>query len=138
MKTLVIGALLIAGLLAGAAWFVVGAVRTPTALHGSLTVEWCEFRGRGGDMASCTGTFRADDGTVTAADVTVDLKRKQGWLDYSEPVPARLTGPAAAVADEAAFVGRASQATIAVVLLGWAVAQTVWWVRHYRRTHHVS
>src|SRR5688500_2804207 len=111
MKALVVGGVLIAGLLAGAVWFGAGAVRPSTAVHGSLTVETCAFGGRGGDTASCTGTFRADDGTVTAAGVTFTLKRRHGWLDYSEPVPARLTGPATAVADEAAVVGRAARAT---------------------------
>jgi hypothetical protein len=135
------GGLLIYVLLAVAGWFAFTALRPAEVsyggFHGTLTYEGlCKFVGRGYETADCSGTFRSDDGLLQVHDVAFSVHRRMDWLNYDEVIPVRITNPAAreAMPDEGANTDRAVRGVIAVVLVAWAIAQSVWWVRHYRRT----
>ena len=138
---LIAGGLLVCGLLAVAVGLAVGALRPAAAsygpYHGVLTLDGaCRFTGRGADTAECIGTFRSDDGALEVHDVTVSIKRTQGWFDPAERIPAWLSGPTdhSAIPDEGARTDRLVRGTLAAFLLAWALAQSAWWVRHRRRT----
>jgi hypothetical protein len=136
---LITGGVLICGLLTLASWLTFTALRPASesygAYHGMLTIDFSvSFNGRSG-MADFMGTFHSDDGTLDVPNVAFTLKRVQGWVKWEERIPAWLEGPDdhEAMPDDGASADRFVRGTIAVALVAWAIAQSVWWVRHRRR-----
>src|SRR4051812_44357992 len=136
------GGLLIGVLVATAAWLAAGALQQGAqrdgAYHGVLTIEgFCRYDGRH-NVSDCTGTFRSDDGTVEVHDVAFDIPGRKDWLPPAEPIPARLAGPSdrSAVTDKDASTDSAVRGVLSTALVVWALGQSVWWIRHRRRTRH--
>lgn len=136
---LIAGGLLIAGLLAAVIYFPVRIHAEQAARarehHGVVTIDFCEYHGRGNDSADCVGTFRSDDGALVVPGVHCTFVGAHQDMRRHATEPATLAGPddTTASLDEGAWLGPAVMWTLDAILLVWLVAQAVWFVRVYGR-----
>ena len=136
---LVAGGLLLAGLFAAVIYFPVRIHGERAARarehHGVVTIDFCEYHGRGNDSADCVGTFRSDDGALVVPDVRCTFVGAHQDMRRHATEPATLAGPddTTASLDENAWLEPAVMWTLDAILLAWLIAQSVWFVRAVRR-----
>jgi hypothetical protein len=136
--------LLIAALLAGVIYFplriVADAEQRAREHHGTVTVDFCGYRGRANDTADCLGTFRSDDGALIVEGVRFSFYGAHQDKRQHETARASLAGPEDATAelDESVWVGQSVMWVLASVLFGWLVAQVIWFIRALGRHRRAS